>query len=81
MKLTMVHNESVATFSQLSHHLELEEERYGFQTNPSVYVIESSQYGRSSFKPKRHDKTHNLKKLKKMVLTRESKRGRQLNPK
>lgn len=50
MKLTMMHNEYTTTFSQLSYHLEREEEEQGFQTDPSVCVAKSSQGEISRFK-------------------------------
>lgn len=62
MKLTMTHNESITTFAQLSRHLELEEERQGFQVEPSVYVAECSQRRTSRFKRKQHNKAHNIGK-------------------
>lgn len=36
---TMTHNESIISFSQLPHHLELEEERLEFRTDMNVYVL------------------------------------------
>lgn len=43
MKLTMMHNQSITRFAQLLSRLELEEERQGFQMEPSFYATESSQ--------------------------------------
>lgn len=39
MKLTMTHKESITSLSQLSHHLDLEEEHQSFQTDTTAYML------------------------------------------
>lgn len=46
--------------SQLSSHLDFEEERQDFQTDPFVYVGKISQRGTSSFMRKLHEKAHHI---------------------
>lgn len=58
MKLTMAHNVSITTFSQLSRYIELKETWQGFQTCAGAYVARSSQHGTSRFSRKRHTKAH-----------------------
>lgn len=54
--LIMKHKEIITTYSQLSRHferhLELKEERQDFQTDPSVYLAESSHHRKSRLKCK-----------------------------
>ncbi|KAK2995017.1 hypothetical protein RJ640_012257 [Escallonia rubra] len=58
MKLTMTNNESIKTFAQLSHHLELEVERQEAKGNASMFVAESSDRKGFKSKCKRQDKAN-----------------------
>ncbi|KAK2989434.1 hypothetical protein RJ640_018752 [Escallonia rubra] len=53
MKLMMTHNESIKTFAQLSHHLELQVERQEAKCNASMFVAESSERKGSKSKRKK----------------------------
>ncbi|KAK2969456.1 hypothetical protein RJ640_011353 [Escallonia rubra] len=58
MKLTMMHNESIKTFTQLSHYLELEAVRQEAKDNVSMFVAEASERKGSTSKRKRQDKAN-----------------------
>ena len=88
MKVNMMHNDNIRTFNDISHHLELEDERQeATKAFCQLYVTESSSRKTSGFKHKRGNNNYQKEKGKgtssnnKKPNTRKRKRGKYSNKK
>ncbi|OMO96514.1 Zinc finger, CCHC-type [Corchorus olitorius] len=81
MNVMLTHNDSIKTFADVQHHLELEEKRLMAMSNhPEVNMAQSSKHGGSSHKRKKSGKNvkqdDNVEPHAKRAKTNKRKRGR-----